>query len=183
MPLFSARTGIPFSVTDSTNSLNAGTGTGIPRYVPSGQLSSFAVGTPVNQGANNYTALTLPIANSFGNSALGGISDFGPFPSNMVGRNAFRGPGAWAFDLAVSKAFAITEQIKMEFRAEGFNIFNHHNFYVNGFNADAANFVDPKTSAPLPVVISEKKGGLGQLANGGNHDERRFGQFAIRFTF
>lgn len=178
VPLFSAHTGIPFTVADSSNSLNAGAGTGIPRYVPAGTIASFFTGTQVNQGANNYNALTLPAGNSFSNAALGGISDFGPFPSNMVGRNAFRGPGAWNFDLAVSKAFAITEQIKMEFRAEGFNILNHHNFYVNGFVADVANF-----AAGDPVIITEKKGGLGVLANGGNHDERRFGQFAIRFTF
>jgi len=33
------------------------------------------------------------------------------------------------------------------------------------------------------MEVTEKKGGLGSLATGGNHDERRFGQFALRFIF
>src|SRR5438477_882795 len=38
VPVFTARTGTPFSVFDSTNSLNGGVGFGIPRYVPSGPV-------------------------------------------------------------------------------------------------------------------------------------------------
>jgi hypothetical protein len=48
---------------------------------------------------------------------------------------------------------------------------------VNGFAADATNF---PTGA---VTINGKKGGLGNLANDGSHDERRFGQFALRLLF
>jgi hypothetical protein len=36
-------------------------------------------------------------------------------------RRFCRGPGAWNFDAAVTKAFALTERLKLEFRAEGFN--------------------------------------------------------------
>ena len=34
-----------------------------------------------------------------------------------------------------------------------------------------------------PLQVTELKGGLGNLATGGNHDERRFGQFAFKVTF
>jgi hypothetical protein len=95
----------------------------------------------------------------------------------MTTRNGFRGPGAWDFDLAVSKAFKLTERLGLEFRAEGFNLFNHHDMFVNGFAEDAAAF------AGGPVLVEGKKGGLGSLATGGEHDERRFGQFALRLTF
>ena len=78
--------------------------------------------------------------------------------------------------MSIAKSFAVTEQVKLEFRAEAFNIFNHHNMYVNGFDLDAANFTGP-------VIVDGKKGGLGALANNGNHDERRFGQFALRLLF
>ena len=64
------------------------------------------------------------------NSALG-LDDFGPFPANMLRRNAFRGPGARNTDLAVGKSFAHTERVKLQFRAGGFDIFDHHTFYVN----------------------------------------------------
>jgi hypothetical protein len=178
-PIFTARTGTPFSVMDSFNSLNAGSGTGIPRYTPTTPISSFSVGSGVAEGPNDFNLLTLPIANSFTGDL--GVSDFGPYPSNMTRRNAFRGPGAWDFDMAVSKNFKLTERLGLEFRAEGFNLFNHHDMFVNGFFNDAANFMTP--SGPTSVVVSGKKGGLGSLATGGEHDERRFGQFALRLTF
>ena len=34
-----------------------------------------------------------------------GNSDFGPYPADMTKRDAFRGPGAWNFDLSLSKRF------------------------------------------------------------------------------
>ena len=45
-PIFSARSGVPFTVSDSTNSLNARTGPyGIPRYTPSSTLNSTNTGS------------------------------------------------------------------------------------------------------------------------------------------
>ena len=111
------------------------------------------------------------------NSELG-ISDLGPFPGNMSRRNTFTGPGAWNSDLAASKTFKVTERVGLEFRAEGFDVFNHHNYYTNETNLYYAG--GPTTT---PLSVTELKGGLGSLALGGNHDERRFGQFALRATF
>jgi hypothetical protein len=179
VPVFTARTGTPFSVFDTTNSINASSGYGIPRYVPGGSIPSYQVGSASSAnalGPNDYAVLTLPAANSF--TGLLGISDFGPYPSNMTRRNAFRGPGAWNADFALTKSFPVTERLKLEFRAEGFDIFNHHNLYANALNFDAANF------SSGPVIIDALKGGLGtNNVLGVNHDERRFGQFALRITF
>jgi hypothetical protein len=122
--------------------------------------------------------LTLPVANSTPLDSVLGISDFGPYPADMTGRSAFRGPGAWNFDTAVTKSFALTERMKLEFRAEGFNIFNHHNYYVNALTLDAA------ASPGAPILVTAQKGGLGtNNVSGTNHDERRFGQFALRLIF
>jgi hypothetical protein len=174
-PLFSARSGVPFNVSDSTNSLNSASGPyGIPRYTASAPFSTSTNGG-VALGPNNFNILTLPASESW--TGLLGISDFGPYPSNMVPRNDFRGPGAWTFDMAVAKNFKLTERFSMQFRAESFDLFNHHNLYVNGFLADAANFQGG------PVIIQGKKGGLGAAANNLNHDERRFGQFALKLLF
>jgi hypothetical protein len=184
--IFTARTGVPFSIFDSTNSLNAGDAYGIPRYVPTSPITSASTGAAISgaPGTNNFTVLTLPAANTTGcNPALaspsfpGGICDFGPFFPGMTGRNVFRGPGAWNFDLAASKSFSLTERVKLELRAEGFDIFNHHNLYVNAFNLNVPNF------GGGPIIVNALKGGLGNLAIGGNYDERRFGQFALRVSF
>jgi hypothetical protein len=168
------RTGIPFSVFDYNNELNYYT---VPRLTPSSPITSYHVGSPKSIGVNQFNALTVPGPASYAplNPTLG-ISDFGPFPDNMTGRNAFRGPGAWNFDMALDKKFPLTERVGLEFRAEGFDILNHHNYYVN---TTTLAFFSPQPS--IPVV--EEKGGLGSLATGGNHDERRFGQFALKVNF
>jgi hypothetical protein len=184
--IFTARTGTPFSIYDTTNSLNAGAGYGIPRYIPTSAISSLHTGTPVSGGAgtNNFTVLTLPGGNFTALNPTLGISDFGPFPADMTSRNAFRGPGAWNLDLAVSKTFTLTERFKLEFRAEGFDLLNHHNYYVNALNLDANNFGVDNAGNPVPIVVSALKGGLGtNNVSGVNHDERRFGQFALRLSF
>jgi hypothetical protein len=169
--VFTARTGTPFSVFDSTASLNAGALIGIPRYVPSTAIPSYQTGSGALLSPNNYAILTLPPAVSFVNPTLAytgipydpinnpyyyGISDFGPFPSNMTGRNAFRGPGAWNFDLAAAKSFAVTEQVKAEFRVEAFNVFNHHNMYVNAAAANVAAF----GGTPVPRARSDHHNGI-----------------------
>jgi len=67
-----------------------------------------------------------------------GVSDFGPFPSNMTGRNVFRGPGNWNLDVAVHKSFFLTERIKLQLRAEAYNLMNHSNLYLVYLNTDVS---------------------------------------------
>jgi len=174
--IISARTGTPLSVFDYSNILIGYTA---PRLTPATPITQKKVAkSPQAVGPNLFTGLTVPLPASFAplNSELG-ISDLGPFPANMSRRNTFTGPGAWYSDLAASKTFKVTERVGLEFRAEGFDIFNHHNYYANEGNLA---YSGPTTA---PLAVSELKGGLGSLAIGGNHDERRFGQFALRATF
>jgi hypothetical protein len=182
--IYTVRTGVPFTYYDSTNN---NSGYQIARYTPASgvipQHTFTKIPTGVNGGGtNSYVIGNLPAAVSFGNPALPGaacgcfVSDWGPFPATMVARNSFRGPGAWTFDAAVSKIFPIHEQINVEFRAEGFDLLNHHNLYIQQGLNDIAN-VGPG----VPVPITASKGGIGN--NGGANDERRFGQFALKINF
>ena len=100
----------------------------------------------------------------------------GPFPATMTARNSFRGPGAWTFDAAVSKIFPIHEQLNLEFRAEGFDLLNHHNLFIQDGLNDVAN-----VGEGVAVPITASKGGIGN--SGGANDERRFGQFALKVNF
>jgi carboxypeptidase family protein len=45
-----------------------------------------------------------------------------------LGRNAMRGPAINKWDLALYKNFTIREGMKLQFRSEAFNVFNHPNF-------------------------------------------------------
>ena len=173
--IFTARTGAPFSVFDETT---VAVGYTIPRLIPATK-PQFQVGSPKAVGPNNFNALTIPVP-AFDHSLNPtlGISDLGPFPATMTHRNSFRGPGAWNADAALQKDFPITERVGLQFRVEGFDFLNHHNYYVNTTGLYYTN-----GTASKPLTVPEEKGGLGTLASNGNHDERRFGQFALKITF
>jgi hypothetical protein len=47
---------------------------------------------------------------------------------DAVGRNTLRGPGFFQADFSLMKDFAIRENMKLQFRVDLFNIFNHPNF-------------------------------------------------------
>ncbi len=179
--IYTVRTGAPFTFSDSSNSLNAGAGHGIPRYAPVTPITSKVFKKSISQaGTNVYNLGTLPAAVNYSNPAYGGISDFGPYPANMTARNTFYGPGAWNFDAAVTKSLPITERISLELRAEGFDILNHHNLYALEANNDVANYgyLDTQNNA-VPLPLQARRGGV----NGGANDERRFGQFAAKIIF
>ncbi len=190
--IYTARTGTPFSVYDYSNDFNFYT---VPRLSPVSPITKWQVsGSPEVTGPNNFVGLTVPIPANY-NPAIAnfnplsttlGLSDFGPYPGNMTSRNAFRGPGAWNIDAAIGKTFKITERVGLEFRAESFDIFNHHNFYTNTTTLlyDGPGFdVNNNPIPPSPLPVNLLKGGLGSLATGGNHDERRFAQFSLRLRF
>ena len=51
-----------------------------------------------------------------------------PGTNGNLGRNPFNSPAFWNFDVGLLKQFAVTERVKVQFRAEMFNAFNHVNF-------------------------------------------------------
>ena len=59
-------------------------------------------------------AFSLPSAGTYGN----------------LGRNTLNGPGTDKTSFAVVKNTALTERMKLQFRAEFFNLFNHPQFNV-----------------------------------------------------
>jgi len=56
---------------------------------------------------------------------------FSLLPTNTfgnAGRNVVTGPGLVNVDLSLSRIFAIRERLRLQFRAEAFNVANHPNF-------------------------------------------------------
>jgi Carboxypeptidase regulatory-like domain len=51
-----------------------------------------------------------------------------PIREGDAPRNFVRGLGAWQMDIAMRREFPIREGLKLQFRAEAFNVFNHPNF-------------------------------------------------------
>lgn len=80
-----------------------------------------------------------------------------------LGRNQFYGPGYGTWDMSLFKNFTLTERVKMEFRAEGFNILNHPQYVNPDSNVnDGSNF---------GVITSTRQSSEREL------------EFAFRFTF
>jgi hypothetical protein len=173
--IYTARGGVPFSVFDYSEDETDYT---VPRLEPATPFYSESVSKkPQVLGPNNFNGMNIPSPASFTPfSSTLGISDFGPFPSDMMRRNSLRGPGAWNVDASVHKTFAITERVGMDFEADGIDVLNHHDYFVN---TSTLAFFGPGTLSN----VTEEKGGLGTTATSGNHDERRFGQFGLKVSF
>jgi hypothetical protein len=86
----------------------------------------------------NFLDLTQFQPNSSFVNPIVNISDFGPFPKNMTGRNAFRGPGSWNVDAALYKTTKVTERMSLQLRGEAFNIANHANLQLIGSANDVS---------------------------------------------
>ncbi len=179
--IVTVRSGLPFSVFDYSNDLNFYT---VPRLTPMTPITSYQTNSGTAVGPNLFNVLGIPAPAALGplDPTLG-ISDFGPYPAGMTKRNAFRGPGAWNTDMSVGKTFKVTERVGLEFRAEAFDLFNHHNLYTVTSNLDYFSQGAGALMGTGSNFVTAQKGGLGSNALGGNHDERRFGQFALRISF
>lgn len=133
-----AQAGTPFNVTYSPNSAQAvspqisatyrGANEYRPNRVPGQKVTQGTSNRAANSGYVNYINL-----NAF---ALPGIRDnagnvLSPFGNSS--RNPGRTPPFNETDLAVNKKFSTPlESLKVEFRSEFYNLFNHTNFYLPG---------------------------------------------------
>lgn len=136
--IFTARTGLPYTIFDCGNALQV-----CPRLMEQTRLRRGARDGSDLQPAdsttpNRYRYLDLTgQASSYVNPRTG-TSDFGPYPANLTSRNAFRGPGAWNIDGGVYKRFYVDENKYLQFRAEFYNVFNHANLFIRGSEADVS---------------------------------------------
>jgi carboxypeptidase family protein len=146
-PIFTANTGTPFTVFDCTNGI-----TYCPRVFATGTLPSKGASNPAQDpntpGTFSYLDITGLTDSSFVNP-LTGTTEVGPYPSNMIGRDFFRGPGRWNLDMGLYKNFQLNERFKLQYRAEFYNMFNHANAYILGSQADVSS---------TTVINSQKDG-------------------------
>jgi hypothetical protein len=89
-------------------------------------------------------------------------------------RNFARGFGAWQMDMAIRREFPIHENLKLQFRAEAFNLFNHPNFGV--INSQFGQSTFGQATATLASSLS----GLNPLYQMGGP---RSMQFALKLVF
>jgi hypothetical protein len=89
-----------------------------PNYVPGQNLKVAGASWP----GSSYNINAFALEPGF-DGVDGDPSTLGDIPRNFV-----RGPAYFQWDMSGMKNFALTERLKMQFRADIFNILNHPNF-------------------------------------------------------
>ena len=132
-------------------------------------LGAFATG---GNCVNNQNV----VVPSAGPTCTGSTDPNGPFTAiGNVSRNAYRGPFQQNWDMSLMKTTNVTERMKVEFRAEFFNAWNHPVFNSPG----VAGLGSPTGNLGL-VDIS---GGAGSSAIVSTANRPRIIQFALLFKF
>ena len=180
--ILTVRSGSPFHVNlfDDYN----GTGEFFPRpdLVGDPYAGAHSPDNFLNLSAFKVPCTLDPNGDGSAASCIPGTQHFG-----SLGRNSLIGPGYANVDLSLFKTTAITERVKVQFRAEVFNVFNHPNFaspLLPGFSADASfNGIDPATGRGigfLPITVTPDVGiGNPFLGGGGPRNI----QLAVRLVF
>ena len=129
--------GLPFTPTISRDVSNTGIGGQLPNRINSGMLSN-----PTLSGWFDKTAFALPAAYTFGNS----------------GSFILRGDRFKNLDFSLFKQFNMTERIRLQVRAESFNLTNSPTFNPPGTNIDTASggVVTSTLSAPRNIQFGMK---------------------------
>ena len=178
---FSARTAFP--VTLKGNNLPQPNGKvydggvsfvpGQPIYIYGSQCNAVFAAPPFN------STLPCPGGRAINPNAFEVVdSGYGDTPRNFA-----RGFGAWQMDLAVRREFPIYERLKLQFRAEAFNVFNHTNFgSVNGFCGGTPG-VPGCTVAQFGQATATLANSLGVLSPLYQMGGSRSMQFALKLVF
>ncbi|MBI4894055.1 MAG: carboxypeptidase regulatory-like domain-containing protein [Acidobacteria bacterium] len=128
-PILLLRSGSPFAIVDCTMAYNV-----CPYAFAKAPAPASGDGLKATSTPNTYNYMDMgKYFDSSWYDPKTGISDVGTYPSSMVGRNSFRGPGAWNLDLGIYKSFYFGERYRLQFRAEGYNFFNHPNLENPGY--------------------------------------------------
>jgi outer membrane receptor protein involved in Fe transport len=153
-PILQAGSARPYAVTNSSNTLNTGGGTGIAVVVPTSDPTNYFAFAGNNAGAQNC------FYGLHGVSQSCTIAQFDPL----------RGDPFFQLDMRLSKNIKIKERMNLQLVAQAFNLTNRAN-YGNDFNANIANqatfghpagFMNP-SSTVIPRSL--------------------WGEFGLRFTF
>jgi len=150
--IFSYFGSTPVNITDNVNTAGIIAGVaerpnlnpGVPIYLNTGDSTQWL----------NPAAFSLP--------APGQIGSLGP--------GSIRGKPITNVDASINKNWRLREKVSLQFRMEGFNIFNHPSF--NGFN-NVINFQGNRTLAGYGTVTNANS--FGTLTSDTGHREFQFG--------
>jgi outer membrane receptor protein involved in Fe transport len=169
-PVFTARTGAPYTIYDITNDNYIYTRVAANQVLP-------VNGTQFqNAGPNSYNIYDFSKLNVNENylNPITGDADFGPWPNTFTGRDYFHTPGVFNLDLGMYKSVRFTERMSLQLRLEAFNALNHSNLYVNTGSAyiyGGSGFITASYGTPNVLLLN------------GNNQENRNIQLGAKLIF
>ncbi len=106
-----------------------------------------------------------------------------PLRQGNLGRNALRGFGAFQWDFALHRDFPLHESLKIQFRAEMFNVLNHPNF-----GPPVGDLNNPQFGLSTMMLGQSLGGGGGNVGTGSLSPLYQFGgprsiQLALKLQF
>ena len=164
--IWTIHTGFPFQVSQG-NTLNTFTSPARPDRLANGALANPTVNLWFDPNAFQVVSCQV--------STLPNLCHYG-----SAGNGILTGPAFHNLDFSFFKNFPIRESMKIQFRAEFFNIFNTPNFSTpnNSLNASPA-FLPSSPGAAFPTqVVSQGPGQITSLAS-----PMRQIQFGLKFLF
>ncbi len=153
------RSGNPFHLTLFDDYNNTGEFFPRPDLVGDPYAGTSGPDRFINLSAFQVPCTLDPAGDGSAGSCIPGTWHFG-----SLGRNALRGPGYQNVDFSIFKDTPITEGVKIQLRAEIFNILNHPNFsnpLLPSFAADMTSSIDPVTGRGtgfLPITVTPDVG-------------------------
>jgi hypothetical protein len=177
-----AQTGLPVNIV-ATQTVNLATGgtsitfpniiSGVPLYLYGSQYPGGRIinNTPLT-AAQVAAAGCLPVTPT--TPAKGALCTPPAGTNGNLGRDVFRATNDWQIDTALQRQFVLEKGLNLQFRAEGFNIFNHPNFGLPNATLTAGTFGQATTMLNSALV------GINPLYQIGG--PRSF-QFALKLTF
>jgi hypothetical protein len=156
--IYTVTSGRPFTVVSGSDRSLTGTGLGSANNQPVDQVMGDVYGDRSGRPMTswlNFSAFAQPTLGTFGNT----------------GRNTVRGPKEWSFDLALSRAIAIRESQKLEFRMEAFNVTN--SFRPAGISTQGTSGAGAFLSLANPATFGVLRSSL----------DPRILQFALKYVF
>ncbi len=182
--------GTPFNITYGPNGAQAvspqisatyrGANEYRPNYVPGQKVTQGRSSRAANTGYVNYINLNAFVLPPIKDAAGNVLSPFG-----NASRNPGRSPAFYQTDLALNKKFSTpVESLKVEFRTEFYNLFNHTNLYlpggISGSQGTTTSTIGTGgTAAPGSIVGGALTGG-GQVTS---TFEPRIIQFGLKILY
>jgi hypothetical protein len=137
-----ATSGFPIFVVDSNNTSGAGfLNTNAQSLIRPNQICSPVLSNPTLAEWFNPNCFAQPAAGQLGNA----------------NRTPLSGPDFVNTDFSVIKHFVPREGMRVDFRTEFFNLFNHPQFGAPGLNGYGADFASPSTMAVVNYTVNNAR--------------------------